>query len=87
MQYKKTWDISERTFKVSIYGKVLIMIDNQGAMSLAKNPVNHHRSKHIDIKYHFIRSEAHEGWINLQHIPSDWSEESAADILQTSQKD
>ena len=38
-------------------GKSLIMIDNQGAMNLAKNPVQHQRSKHIDIKYHFIRSE------------------------------
>jgi len=36
---------------------VLINVDNQGAINLAKNPVNHQRSKHIDIKYHFIRSE------------------------------
>ena len=48
---------------------LLIMIDNQGAMNLAKNPVHHQRSKHIDIKYHFIRSEIQEGQINLEYIP------------------
>ena len=36
-------------------------VDNQGAITLAKNPVNHQRSKHIDIKYHFLRSEIQTG--------------------------
>ena len=40
---------------------VLIKVDNQGAINLAKNPVNHQRSKHLDIKYHFIRSEIQNG--------------------------
>jgi hypothetical protein len=64
--------------KVSIGGKLLIKIDNQGAMNLAKNPVHHQRSKHIDIKYHFIRSEIQEGRINLEYIPS---EENIADVF------
>ena len=29
--------------------------DNQGAISMAKNPVGHARTKHIDIRYHFVR--------------------------------
>ena len=29
--------------------------DNQGAIALAKNPVSHAKSKHIDIRHHFIR--------------------------------
>ena len=29
--------------------------DNQGALGLSRNPINHARTKHIDIKYHFIR--------------------------------
>ena len=33
----------------------ILKTDNQGALALAKNPVNHSRSKHIDIKHHFIR--------------------------------
>ena len=30
------------------------MVDNQPAIALAKNPVLHDRSKHIDIKFHFL---------------------------------
>ncbi len=47
-------------------------------MNLAKNPVHHQRSKHIDIKYHFIRSEIQEGQVNLEYIPS---EENVADVF------
>jgi hypothetical protein len=32
-----------------------IYIDNQSAIALAKNPVYHERSKHIDTRHHFIR--------------------------------
>lgn len=32
-----------------------IYIDNRSAQELAKNPVFHERSKHIDTRYHFIR--------------------------------
>ena len=34
---------------------VLVNVDNQGAIKLAKNPMFHKRSKHIDIKYHFYK--------------------------------
>ena len=32
----------------------MIMCDNQGSISLAKNPTHHSRTKHIDVQYHFI---------------------------------
>jgi hypothetical protein len=32
-----------------------IKIDNQSAIVIGKNPVLHDRSKHIKMKYHFIR--------------------------------
>ena len=57
---------------------VLMNVDNQGAINLAKNPVNHQRSKHIDIKYHFIRSEIQNGNVNLQYVPTD---DNVADIF------
>jgi hypothetical protein len=34
---------------------VTLFVDNNSAIALMKNPVFHGRSKHIDIKYHFIR--------------------------------
>ena len=32
-----------------------LMVDNQPAIALTKNPVLHDRSKHIDVKFHFLR--------------------------------
>ena len=48
--------------------------DNQGALSLAKNPGGHKRSKHIDIKYHFIRDAVNEGKVILSYVPSECNE-------------
>ena len=65
--------------KVSINGdSVLIHVDNQGAINLAKNPVHHQRLKHIDIKYHFVRSEIQTGKLSLNYVPP---EENLADIF------
>ena len=33
----------------------VLMVDNQPAIALAKNPILHDRSKHIDVKFHFLR--------------------------------
>ncbi|CAL4086023.1 unnamed protein product, partial [Meganyctiphanes norvegica] len=49
---------------------VRLYADNQGAIALAKNPVHHQRTKHIDIKYHFIRLAVDEGVVDLQYIPT-----------------
>jgi hypothetical protein len=43
--------------------KVTLMVDNNSAIALMKNPVFHGRSKHIDIKYHFIRECVERGQI------------------------
>lgn len=45
---------------------------------LAKNPVFQGRSKHIDIRYHFIRECVERGEIIVRHVAS---EEQRADIL------
>lgn len=48
----------------------LIFEDNQGTIALANNPVNRQRSKHIDIKFHFIRSELKNGKFVLKYCPT-----------------
>ncbi|CAH9126150.1 unnamed protein product [Cuscuta epithymum] len=40
--------------------------DNQSAIHLAKNPVFHSRTKHIKMRYHFIRELIEDGTINLK---------------------
>ena len=52
-------------------GKIITMyVDNQSAIKLAKNPVLHQRSKHIDIRYHYLRSEVKCGNIEISYVPS-----------------
>ena len=46
-----------------------IFLDNTGAVALSKNPVFHSRSKHIDIRWHFIRDLIQSGSIRSSHIP------------------
>ncbi|CAA0827649.1 cysteine-rich RLK (RECEPTOR-like protein kinase) 8 [Striga hermonthica] len=47
-----------------------LMVDNQPAIALAKNPVLHDRSKHIDTRFHFIRDCVDEGQIILEFVES-----------------
>ena len=57
---------------------VTLYADNQGAIALAKNPVHHQRTKHIDIRYHFIRLDVEENTVDLPYIPMS---ENIADIF------
>ena len=45
--------------------------DNQAAIWMVKNPVYHARSKHIDIKYHYIRQLYQQDCICMCYCPSD----------------
>jgi len=44
--------------------------DNQSSLALAENPEYHQRTKHIDIKYHFIRQQVEKGTIHLSYVPT-----------------
>jgi hypothetical protein len=57
---------------------MVIYCDNQSCIKLSKNPVFHDRSKHIEIRYHFIRDRVQKGAVKLQYISTD---EQVADIL------
>eukprot|EP00253_Pinus_taeda_P027261 PITA_27261 len=56
----------------------MILCDNQSGICLSENPIFHDRSKHIDIRYQFIRDMVQRGAIRLHHIGID---EQVADIL------
>ncbi|XP_003370725.1 reverse transcriptase family protein [Trichinella spiralis] len=49
----------------------LLFSDNQGAAFLTKNPQHHRWTKHIDIRYHFIRTEQEQGVVSVEYTPSD----------------
>jgi hypothetical protein len=50
----------------------------KSALALAKNPVFHEKSKHIRIKYHFLRSCLEDGTIKAEHVSTT---DQLADIL------
>ena len=56
--------------RTKVIQNVKINCDNQGAIALAKDLIRKERSKHIDIKYHFINSEIQRGTISLNYIPT-----------------
>ena len=59
-------------------GPVVLYIDNKSAIDLARNPVFHGRSKHIDVRYHFIRECVENGSIVIKHVSTD---QQRADVL------
>ncbi|GJT65045.1 hypothetical protein Tco_1016525 [Tanacetum coccineum] len=66
------WMKSQLTDYDIIYEKVPIFCDNTSAIAISNNPVLHSRTKHIDIKYHFIRDHILKGYIELPFIPTQY---------------
>nr|GEZ56816.1 copia protein [Tanacetum cinerariifolium] len=55
-----------------------IMCDIKGAIDLSKNPVQHSRTKHIEIRHHFLRDNVQKGNISIEKVAS---EDNIADIF------
>ena len=53
------------------FSAVVIYCDNQGAITLAKNPESHARSKHIDIQWHYQREKIEDGSVEFKFIPTE----------------
>ena len=48
-----------------------IYCDNLSNIQLAKNPVFHARTKHIEVHYHFVRERVLSGEVELTYVPTD----------------
>ena len=48
-----------------------IYCDNLSSIQLAKNPVFHARTKHIEVHYHFVRERVLSGEVELTYVPTD----------------
>ena len=51
-----------------IEGPVNLIADNQGAIKLANNPLNHARTKHIPIQYHYVRELVENGYVRISYV-------------------
>ena len=51
-----------------ICDKVPLWCDNESAIKISLNPVQHFKTKHIEIRYHFIRDHIRRGEIELNYV-------------------
>ena len=58
--------------------KSTLFHDNCSAQKLAKNPIFHSRSKHIDVRHHFVRDIIENRLLEIEYVPTD---QMAADVL------
>jgi hypothetical protein len=45
--------------------------DNMSAINISKNPIQHSRTKYIDIRHHFIRDLVEDKVVTLEHVATD----------------
>lgn len=64
--------------KCEVNTPIIVNIDNQSAMKIAENDIDHGRTKHIDIKYHFIKQHIKDKTIQLKWVST---QSQIADIL------
>jgi hypothetical protein len=57
--------------KIDIAEEIELRVDNKSAINLAKNPIAHGRSKHIETKFHFLRDQVAKGKIKLVYCSTD----------------
>jgi hypothetical protein len=48
----------------------VIHCDNQSCIKLTENPVFHDRSKHIEMRYHYVRDMVQKNVLNIQYVPT-----------------
>jgi hypothetical protein len=53
------------------FSKIPLLCDNDSAIKLANNPVQHSRAKHIDIRHHFLRDHDAKGDIALRLVSTE----------------
>ena len=54
-----------------LYDHIPIKRDNTSAINFSKNPIQHSRTKHIEIRHHFLRDHVQKGDIVLEFVNTD----------------
>jgi len=50
------------------FRQVPLLCDSTSAISVAKNPVLHSKTKHIDVRFHFLHDHYEKGDIDMRHV-------------------
>ena len=72
------WPLLSSCASVPVHLSSTLLIDNQSAIQVAKNPDHHGRMKHLDLRYYWLRDEVEDGFISPVYVPTG---ENAADLL------
>nr|GEX25957.1 ribonuclease H-like domain-containing protein [Tanacetum cinerariifolium] len=59
-----------RELHTSLFTSTLVYCDNVSAVYMSANPVQHQRTKHIEIDIHFVRDFVAKGQVRVLHVPS-----------------
>nr|GEV89773.1 hypothetical protein [Tanacetum cinerariifolium] len=66
------WMCTQLTDYGFFYDKVPIYCDSKSAIAISCNPVQHTRTKHIDVRYHFIKDHVEKGMIELYFVGTEY---------------
>ncbi|GJW43834.1 retrovirus-related pol polyprotein from transposon TNT 1-94 [Tanacetum coccineum] len=69
---KILWMRSQLTDYGFVFNKIPLYYDNRSGIALCCNNVQHSRSKHIDIRHHFIREQVEKGVVELYFLTTDY---------------
>ncbi|GKB18696.1 retrovirus-related pol polyprotein from transposon TNT 1-94 [Tanacetum coccineum] len=67
------------------YNRILMYCDSKSAIAISCNPVQHSKTKHIDIRYHFIKEHVEKGTVEIYFVGTEYnviimSQQHAADV-------
>ena len=51
---------------------MVVYCDNSSAIDISKNPIQHSKTKHLEIRYNFIRDLVERKIVCLEYIPTEW---------------
>ncbi|GJX60976.1 retrovirus-related pol polyprotein from transposon TNT 1-94 [Tanacetum coccineum] len=54
------------------YNRILMYCDSKSAIAISCNPVQHSKTKHIDIRYHFIKEHVEKGTVELYFVGTEY---------------
>nr|GEW09204.1 copia protein [Tanacetum cinerariifolium] len=66
------WMRTQLTDYGFLFNKILIYCDSKSAIAISCNPVQHSRTKHIAVRYHFIKEHVEKGTIELCFVKTDY---------------
>ena len=68
MLHSSHLDEADTRILVKYEHPIVINCDNTSAINMSKNPVMHSKTKHIPIKYHFLRKQVSQKVVKLQYV-------------------